>query len=70
MFDKTVDDVLKNASKVIDELDAAASRALKTANTKSDEIAKLQVQVEVSLKEATKGETIANRFRDLITVEE
>lgn len=66
---KSVEDVLKVASTVIDDLEAAASRASDKANAKNAEVVKLQAEVQDLDLEAKKGRTVAARFKELITVD-
>lgn len=68
MFDKSVDDVLKVASKVVTDLELAAKRAEDKAEVKNTQVQKLKTEVQELDAEAERGNTVAARFRDLITV--
>ncbi len=70
MFNKSVDEVLETASKVIDDLEAAASRASTKASAKRETISLLENEADSLDKEAVKGDTVAKRFKALITVDE
>lgn len=70
MFNKSVDDVLKSANKVIEDLEQAATRAYDKAAKKSEEIVNLQNEVKTLDREAHKGMTVAERFKALINVED
>ena len=70
MFDKSVEDVLKSANKVIEDLEKAANKAYTKAAEKSEKIVQLQNEAKALDREASKGMTIAERFKALINVEE
>lgn len=66
---KSVDDVLQTASTVIDELEAAASRASSKSTEKREKVRELESEADALDQEAVRGDTVAKRFRELITVD-
>ena len=66
---KTVKQILQSANKIVDDLDKAVIFASTKALDLEETISDLQTNKDKLSKEAHEGNIIANRFRELLTVE-
>lgn len=66
LFQKTVDGIVADISKKVEDLHGVADRQVKQANSYSDELVLLSARQELAVREGARARRLADKFKALI----